>query len=181
MTPTVRVETVPDTRTVQDQMLHTSRAAPIRPSHRVHPVQITLERIEGPLHEIGRVATFEIGDETSEDLWNRAADELALWGHSVLDVGSNTDRCDYVITFADGESYSGFYFLAPTIRTRPDLRRHLQAYLEHNAGRCRYPHLTEKQYQGDLVHIRATGLTEQCAAMLDTYAVAHTETANGER
>lgn len=140
------------------------------PTTRIPAVRILLERIEGPRDEVQKPVVLDAG--SADDLWERADRQLARWAATVLDVGHNTDRCDYTVTFADGETYEGFYFLAPAATRRPALRAHLLQYAEHHAGRRCLPQVKPVHWQNQLRVNAENGNLNYYARLLDTYAIA---------
>lgn len=139
---------------------------------RVQAVRIVLERIEGPREEVQKPVVLTLGEDSSDRLWERADEQLAHWAATVLDVGHNSDRCDYTVTFANGETYEGFYFLAPAARQPPALRTHLLQYAEHHAGRRCLPQVKPVHWQNQLRVNAENGNLEYYTRLLDSYAIA---------
>ena len=65
--------------------------------------EIWLRRAEGKIEECGAISV--IGD----NLWERANEILQKWGLTAPEVGY--DKCDFKVTFDDGEEYEGRFDL----------------------------------------------------------------------
>lgn len=128
---------------------------------RIAPVEIILTRAEGPTAECGSVKFTDtvisyrktdaeewtpvvIDRALGVSLWQRADAQLRSWSFTAPSTGGY-DKCDFKVTFADGEMYEGRY----------DLKRgdgasiggHIQEFCRFNAGLARPTHLTQQQYK----------------------------------
>ena len=133
--------------------------APAESATAAIPVQsIWLNRAEGPTAECGDVTVSSYDD---------ADRVLQSWARTAPDTGGY-DKCDFRITFADGETYEGRYDLKrhDTAHTG-QLQRHVRQFCRFYAGLWRPVHITPEYYERDII-----GDTEQCASFkrfLDTY------------
>ena len=66
---------------------------------------VWLERAEGPIAECGEVTVNTIAE---------AQKVLRRWSHSAPEEGGGYDKCDFKVTFEDGETYTGRYDLQNT-------------------------------------------------------------------
>jgi hypothetical protein len=98
--------------------------------------EIRLERAEGPSPLPGprTVASFEEADAVLRE-WARTAPE-----------GGGYDKCDFRITYADGDTYEGRYDLTRGM-DEGTLARHVQCHVLFYAGLWMPPHLTEARYR----------------------------------
>lgn len=103
---------------------------------------IVLERAEGPTALCGkprRVASFTEADAILRE-WAKTAPQ-----------GGGYDKTDFVVTFANGETYTGRYDLVRDDETRSRLlQNHMTESLSFYAGLRRPAHMTEARYQAFL-------------------------------
>lgn len=88
---------------------------------------ILLNRAEGPTAECGEVLLTAT---RSVSAWDRASAMLRAWSHTAPKKGGGYDKCDFTVTFADGETYKGRYDLHHMEVEMPDLAKHLRGELE---------------------------------------------------
>lgn len=69
----------------------------------IHATAIMLNRAEGPIAHTGKVEL------SGPDVWAQAERQLAKWRVTAGRIGY--DKTDFVVTFADGETYTGCYLL----------------------------------------------------------------------
>jgi len=134
---------------------------------RVPVTSITVERAEGPCEECVSV-TVGSYDEAREVIrrWSRTAP-----------AGGGYDKCDFVVTFADGETYSGRYDMTADLKEgfiEDGIARHLAFY----SGRWCPAHLTPERYQA-IVKRATLEQVAACANWLDTRDLNSAEAALG--
>jgi hypothetical protein len=67
--------------------------------------EVWLRRAEGKIDECRAISV--IGD----NLWQRADEILQSWGKTAPNKGEGYDKCDFKVTFDDGEEYEGRFDL----------------------------------------------------------------------
>lgn len=119
---------------------------------------IRLERAEGPRGQCGvkEVASFA-----------HASLVLGEWARTAPDAGGY-DKCDFTVTWEDGEQYQGRVDLERKHSTGYDLRRHMREFLRFYTGEARPYHLTPEQYQRALAG-DPLGKPEEIKAFLAKY------------
>lgn len=102
---------------------------------------IVLERAEGPAKECGRRIQC--------DTYSHASLILGQWARTAPATGGY-DKCDFWVTWEDGETYQGRVDLERKHSTGYDLRRHMLDFLTFYTGERRPFHLTAAQYAAAL-------------------------------
>lgn len=112
---------------------------------------IWLRRAEGPVALLGTrtVSSFEDADSV-----------LRRWAETAPEGGSY-DKCDFKITYEDGEIYEGRYDLKRLDYEWPSLRKHVSEFLRFISGTDKPAHLTDEQYQRVVKEYDATRYAEQ--------------------
>lgn len=110
---------------------------------KVAAVSILLNRAEGPTAECGEVLLTAT---RSASAWDRASAMLRAWSHTAPKKGGGYDKCDFTVTFADGETYKGRYDLHHMEVEMPDLAKHLRGELEFYTGDHKPAHLSDADY-----------------------------------
>lgn len=84
------------------------------------------------------------------------------------------DKCDFEITFEDGEKYEGRYDLVHWSKEMPSLARHVLSFLRFHAGLWCPPHLTPTQYEDALTRFEkfCGHDRDEYVAFLDKYEIA---------
>ena len=101
---------------------------------------ISLMLAEGPNHLCGKTVVI------TEDVWAGAEAQLREWSysapHSRDQLGGS--KTDFTVTYEDGETYSGTFFLQ---QDDTDLPSHIRAHLQHVIDhREHYTHLDVDEY-----------------------------------
>lgn len=82
---------------------------------------IELNRAEGLI--------FECGNPIVADSWDAADEALAKMSHSAPRNGAS-NKIDFVLTFEDGETYSGTYYLQTmSYAGYPNIKGHVQRFV----------------------------------------------------
>ena len=139
---------------------------------------IEIKRAEGPTKECFAVLIMAEGTEKpvgctpkhthvvpADKVWQTANSTLRAWAYSAPEDGY--DKCDFSITFADGEIYEGRYDLVHWSKKMADLSLHVKNFVEFGAGVKKPEHLTDRQYR--TIQNRTPGLAEQCRLWLEKY------------
>jgi hypothetical protein len=92
--------------------------------------KITITRAEGPMPGVhvgpdGRLVGFP---EATVSGWVEAAGVLARWS-TTAPKGGAYDKCDFKITFEDGETYEGTYDLKHFSEERASLKDHVRKFV----------------------------------------------------
>lgn len=129
----------------------------------ISPVKIELKRAEGWSAE----ATL-----TGGDLWNLSDAVLWAWAATAPDSGGY-DKCDFIVTYEDGETYQGRFDLK---RTHTGVKGLLSSQIWHHVsfiiGQWCPDHMTEEEYQTYVKQDRVHYTEEEwaaCNAWLTTY------------
>lgn len=127
---------------------------------KIQAVKFELYRAEGP--------SAQCGPAQPVTTWTDADDILRNWARTAPDEGQGYDKCDFTVTWSDGETYTGRYDLR-----RHDmgfsnlLARHIRQYIEFLAGTHRPEWMTAEQYEQAL-----QGTDRQaCADFLAKYEI----------
>lgn len=126
---------------------------------KVQVVKVWLRRAEGP-HALCFERTYgNIAD---------ADRELRRWALTAPADGGY-DKCDFKLTFADGNTYEGRYDLKRADATYGDLiGRHVLEFLRFHAGLRRPSHLTEAQYE-NFLRLEGSAQKAEIMAFLEKY------------
>lgn len=129
-------------------------------------VSILLNRAEGPTAECGEIL---LAARPGVSAWDRADAQLRAWSHTAPGKGGGYDKCDFTVTFADGETYKGRYDLHHMEVETPSLARHVRGELEFYTG----DHCPAHMSAADYARVRAySGHTpEEFRAYLATYEI----------
>ena len=134
---------------------------------RIKVKEIWLERVEGPRKECGQVTvrSFMEADEV-----------LKRWARTAPGKDGGYDKCDFTVTYTDGETYAGRY----------DLKRHDMGFsnllgwymvknIEWYAGRTNDPWVGMEHYQRWLQEneILCPGQRADNEELLDNYEIGY--------
>jgi len=100
---------------------------------------ITLTRAEGPAAECDRPQTVSSWSDANLVLWH--------WSETAPSDCQTYDKCDFIITYEDGETYEGRYDLKHHICGYPDLGKHVRDFVTFHAGRHKPAWMSEEQYR----------------------------------
>lgn len=103
-------------------------------------ISIRLERAEGRVHECESV-TF-----SSPSVWEDAGRRLFSWSMTAPREGGY-HKCDFCVTYEDGETYEGRYDLVHHTVERPSLERN---HVDFSAGEWTPPHMTKERHDAYL-------------------------------
>lgn len=98
-----------------------------------------VNRGEGPCHECGKPQTVKTFDEANDVLrsWARTAPK-----------GGGYDKCDFVVTYDNGDTYSGRFDLTEEHRTGSRLLEdHMRSMVRFYSGNGKPAHMTEERYR----------------------------------
>lgn len=115
---------------------------------KAQPTSIRLNRGEGPCHECNKprtVATFR-----------EATAILQSWALTAP-KGGGYDKCDFTVSYDNGDTYSGRFDLTNDHRIGAFLLEgHMTSMVRFYSGRGRPPHMTEERYRAYLAceHIK---------------------------
>lgn len=99
--------------------------------------EVFLERAEGPVADCIKVTVPSLAEATNT---------LMRWSWTApKDLGY--DKCDFRVTFEDGEVYEGRYDLKRGLKDEGSLQHHIVSFIEFYAGKHKPPHLTEQKYR----------------------------------
>jgi hypothetical protein len=101
-------------------------------------LQITLTRAEGLVSECGRPVTVAS--------FAQAYELLRDWSETAPKTGGY-DKCDFLITWPDGDTYAGRYDLQHHTVDRPSLADHMIGLCDWYAGRAAPEHMTQDEYR----------------------------------
>ena len=130
------------------------------PSGKIRAVRFDLHRAEGPSAECIRVTC---------NTWEESDSILQTWARTAPKPGNGYDKTDFTVTYADGESYTGTYYLKnhDTHHTG-QLARHIREFMTFYAGLRCPSHMTRKAYQ-ELMDQYGPAEQENARAFLDGY------------
>jgi len=107
---------------------------------KIPAVKFELLRAEGLIEETGPAAPVTT--------WAEADNILRNWARTAPQPGHGYDKCDFKITYADGDTYEGRYDLKFHDQTFPELLAwHIRQHCEFYAGTRRPDWMTEDKYQ----------------------------------
>jgi hypothetical protein len=122
-------------------------------------VSVVLHRGEGPTR-----GAYPAGTTAKVPSIDQADQVLRRWSHTAPPVTGGYNKCDFTITWDDGETYSGRYDLQSVDSgARIDIAKHVRDYLSLLAGVSRPHHWTAQQHTTYLATI-GYGKTEQAEA-----------------
>ena len=102
---------------------------------------IELIRAEGPV-------PLDPPRKLSRDkMWEQADKVLHDWSNTAPRDCKTYDKCDFVITYQDSETYKGTYDLKHWLCQFPDLGKHVREFVTFHAGRRKPAWMTDEQYQ----------------------------------
>jgi len=136
---------------------------------KIEAVKIEIERGEGLTVECGKY-TLEGSKNNSGNVW-AMADSLIHGMAQSTHKDAGYDKCDFVVTFADGDTYSGRFDMTHDHTTGAGLlAEHINGWLLFCTGDHKPDHLTTKQYTE---YIRLSGEAAQNNArdFLNTYQI----------
>jgi len=119
------------------------------PTGKTPAVSITLTRTQGGNHDLNEPHTVEGGD-----VWNKANVLISLWGREAKEGEKNKTK--FHIRYADGETYSGTYYVSRADQVTGSLGKHMEGILKSAAGKKRPAGMTTAQYKEKLAKLGAT-------------------------
>lgn len=127
------------------------------------PKTIWLNRAEGPIEECGAITL------TGRNLWKRANLILQTWSETAPQDGCY-DKCDFTITYEDGETYTGRYDLKHWSVEIPNLAQHVSDFVTFHAGRCEESSLPEHMQNGAYAKWLASDWTAKVVSQYQHFA-----------
>lgn len=127
--------------------------------------QITITRAEGPSALCRKPKTFE-----GPDCWTAARKWLFSQSTTFPKEGGY-DKHDFVVTFADGETYEGRLDCKHPTCSDPGLNvgAHMLSFLRFYAGEYCPPHMTRERYEQFLA--QQEGPSAECKDILANYEI----------
>lgn len=105
------------------------------------------------------------------DPWTRANAVLASWSHTAPKTGGY-DKCDFKVTYEDGETYEGRYDLTHMDRDGyPSIEKHMTSFIGCYSGRRKPAHLKDADYRRFLAFYEKDGTCESYAKFEDAYEI----------
>ena len=111
---------------------------------------ITLTRAEGPL--AASLAPVTCLSDPAGSCWQQANAVLRRWARTAPQDGTY-HKCDFVVTYADGETYTGRYDLTRSDETGADLGGHLARVTGLYRGQTRLPEMSDEDWAAWRAHI----------------------------
>lgn len=124
---------------------------------------IKLHRAEGRREECITVELLNLDGK----VWERANKTLIAWSRTVQ---AGYDKCDFTVTYADGETYTGRYDLEPPEKGPADLAAHMRSFLIWYGGRETNPYCGMEKYKAFLAQQSQEDI-DACRAFLDSYEI----------
>lgn len=124
---------------------------------------ITLTRGEGPAAECDRPQTVSS--------WTSANRVLRQWSETAPKDCQTYDKCDFTITFEDGETYEGRYDLKHWACGYPDLAKHVRDFVAFYAGQYKPAWMSEEQYREFLETPHFKKTKSEFEHFLENYAI----------
>jgi len=100
---------------------------------------IVLTRAEGPAAECDKPLKVSS--------WTDADRVLRQWSETAPKDCRTYDKCDFVITYEDGETYEGRYDLKHWTCEYPNLGKHVRNFVAFHAGQYKPAWMSEEQYR----------------------------------
>lgn len=105
------------------------------------------------------------------DVWSRANAILASWSHTAPESGAY-DKCDFKVTYEDGEEYEGRFDLQRMSRGGyPSIDEHMNAFLACMSGQRKPAHIKPADYERYLAPYRKDGTCERTAKFMTEYEI----------
>lgn len=129
---------------------------------KIHVKSITITRAEGTIEEVDRpktISSFEEADRVLREWSETAPKELGY------------DKCDFTITYEDGETYKGRYDLKHWATEYPNLGKHVREFLTFHAGKRKPAWMTEEQYESFLQQPHVQRVKLESERFLESYQI----------
>jgi len=134
-------------------------------------VKIEITRAEGLHSEVTGIPEV-CTRETMFGIWDCADSILMKWSHTAPKEGGY-DKCDFKITFEDGETYSGRYDLKHNSIEYPNLAKHVWGFTTFHAGVGKPGHLTQEDYNKYLTISVWSGTIPEFKKFIQTYEIGY--------
>jgi hypothetical protein len=123
---------------------------------------ITINRAEGP---------SSLCRKTTHKDWVAAEKKIIDIRSTVKHNGY--DKCDFIVTFEDGETYEGRYDAMSLASSNYGLAAHVNSWLSFNAGIRKPAHMNDKQYQECLARNEKMnpGFAKECLEFMAKYDI----------
>ncbi len=134
-------------------------------------VKIEITRAEGLTSEVtGKPEVCT--DAHIDGAWECANHVLVKWSGTAPKEGGY-DKCDFKVTWEDGETYEGRYDLKHYTIEYPNLAKHIYDFLMFHAGLKKPAHMSTEEYQRYLSREPASSMVPQSQQFLQTYEIGH--------
>lgn len=116
-------------------------------SEKIKVKEVWLRRAEGRVSECVAV-TLPSLDEANKT--------LARWSHTAPGAGGGYHKCDFMVTWENGETYEGRFDLQHMGEAGyPSIERQMARYMRFIIGEWRPPHTTQDQYETYLSEVHS--------------------------
>lgn len=115
-------------------------------SGKIPATSITITRTEGGNHDLNEPHELVGGD-----IWNKANVLLSLWGREAEPNARN--KVKFHVRYADGETYSGSYFVSRKDAVTAHIGQHILTTLKAASGKMRPSHMTADEYKKRIAKI----------------------------
>lgn len=129
-------------------------------------VKIELERAEGPAEACCKVVFEGLG------CWDKATAQLRAWSATAPKMGY--DKCDFIVTYDDGNTYDGRYdnYRLDNPSHEGSLADHVAQQSYFMAGKWCPAHMTAEQYEAYLREYQGEGgVVESYQKFIDEYEI----------
>lgn len=137
---------------------------------KIEAVKIEILRAEGLTTECGKY-TLEGRKNQSGNVWVMA-DSLIHGMAQSTHEGAGYDKCDFTVTFSDGETYSRRFDMTHEHTVGAGLlAEHINGWLEFCTGDKKPDHMSEKQYTDYLRLSGGEAVQKEARDFLNTYQI----------
>ncbi len=132
-------------------------------------IKVEITRAEGLHSEVTGKPEVCTRD-ASFGIWSCADHILVKWSNTAPKEGGY-DKCDFIVTWEDGETYKGRYDLKHHSIEYPDLAKHVYGFLIFHAGLKKPGHMSNEEYRNYLNTEPASSMIPQSQHFLQTYEI----------
>jgi hypothetical protein len=129
-------------------------------------VKVELDRAEGPCDECVKV------EFAGADAMMKAQTQMIRWSHTAPKDGGY-DKCDFTVTFDDGQTYKGRYDLVHSGRNDggETIAEQVRNYIGFLAGELRPSWMDDSQWLRACQRHEADGMATEARKFLEAYEV----------
>jgi hypothetical protein len=129
-------------------------------------VKVELDRAEGPVAECVKVEL------AGADAMMKAQVQMIRWSHTAPKDGGY-DKCDFTVTFDDGQTYKGRYDLVRSGRNdgNETIAEQVRNYIGFLAGELRPAWMDDAQWSSARCRYEDNGLATEARKFLEAYEV----------